>query len=191
MAETETNQVATEQATERNAGATENKDAKPTVDELMAQLANEKAEREKLKSAFDKTSSELAKSKKELRSKLTAEEQEAEAKAEADKAKDERIKELEDKLNHSDAVKAYKDIQNEKTVETLIEAVSDNDHTAIANIIRQEKEAAVKAAQAEWLKSRPQANAGAYSHMTKEQIMAMPDRNERIKAIAQNQDLFK
>ena len=53
-----------------------------------------------------------------------------------------------------------------------------------------EKKAAVKAAQAEWLDSRPQANAGAYSSMTREQIMAIPDRQERLRAIAQNQNLF-
>ena len=70
------------------------------------------------------------------------------------------------------------------------EAVSESDHNAIAAIIESQKKAAVKEAQAEWLKSRPQANAGAYSSMTKEQIMAIPDRNERIRAIAQNQHLF-
>ena len=44
----------------------------PTVDELMAQLATERAEKEKYKSASDKASSEAAKYKKELRSKQTA-----------------------------------------------------------------------------------------------------------------------
>ena len=87
-------------------------------------------------------------------------------------------------------LKAYKAITDEKVVETLIEAVSESDHNAIAAIIENQKKAAVKEAQAEWLKSRPQANAGAYSSMTKEQIMAIPDRNERIRAIAQNQHLF-
>ena len=41
------------------------------------------------------------------------------------------------------------------------------------------------------MKSRPRVNAGGeYSGMTKEQIMAIPDRNERRKAIAMNMDLF-
>ena len=62
--------------------------------------------------------------------------------------------------------------------------------TSAEAIIENQKKAAVKEAQAEWLKSRPQANAGAYSSMTKEQIMAIPDRNERRMAIAQNQNLF-
>ena len=156
----------------------------------MAQLATERAEKEKYKSASDKASSEAAKYKKELRSKQTAEEQEAEAKAEADKLRDEELESLRKELNHNKAVSAYKAITDEKVVETLIEAVSESDHNAIAAIIENQKKAAVKEAQAEWLKSRPQANAGAYSSMTKEQIMAIPDRNERIRAIAQNQHLF-
>lgn len=162
----------------------------PTVEELMSQLASERAEKEKYKNASDKASSEAAKYKKELRSKQTAEEQEAEAKAEADKARDEELEQLRKELNHNKAVSAYKAIQNEKTVEMLIEAVSENDHNAIATILENEKKVAVKEAQAEWLKSRPQANAGAYSSMTKEQIMAISNREERLKAIALNQNLF-
>ena len=193
MVETETSvstvdTQSTQQQSNEPAKAHENN--APTVEELMAQLATERAEKEKYKSASDKASSEAAKYKKELRSKQTAEEQEAEAKAEADKLRDEELESLRKELNHNKAVSAYKAIPDEKVVETLIEAVSESDHNAIAAIIENQKKAAVKAAQAEWLKSRPQANAGAYSSMTKEQIMAIPDRNERIRAIAQNQNLF-
>ena len=193
MAETETNvstvdTQSTQQQSNEPAKAQENNT--PTVEELMAQLATERAEKEKYKSASDKASSEAAKYKKELRSKQTAEEQEAEAKAEADKLREEELESLRKELNHNKAVSAYKAITDEKVVETLIEAVSESDHNAIAAIIENQKKAAVKEAQAEWLKSRPQANAGSYSSMTKEQIMAIPDRNERIRAIAQNQHLF-
>lgn len=190
MAETETNVSTVDAQQQSNEPVKAHENNAPTVEELMAQLATERAEKEKYKSASDKASSEAAKYKKELRSKQTAEEQEAEAKAEADKLRDEELESLRKELNHNKAVSAYKAIQNEKVVETLIEAVSESDHNAIAAIIESEKKAAVKAAQAEWLDSRPQANAGAYSSMTKEQIMAIPDRNERIRAIAQNQHLF-
>lgn len=192
MAETETNtnnNVDT-QATQTQVQEQQKANNTPSVEELMAQLANERAEKEKYKNASDKASSEAAKYKKELRSKQTAEEQEAEAKAEAEKLREEELEALRKELNHNKAVSAYKAIQSEKVVETLIEAVSESDHNAIAAIIENEKKAAVKEAQAEWLNSRPQANAGAYSSMTREQIMAIPDRNERIRAIAQNQHLF-
>ena len=192
MAETETKTTVDSQTTQQVQpnDAQQAKSTTPTIEELMAEIARERAEKEKYKNASDKNSAEAAKYKKELRSKQTAEEQEAEAKAEADRLRDEELENLRKELNHNKAVSAYKSIQNEKVVETLIEAVSESDHNAIAAIIENEKKAAVKAAQAEWLDSRPQANAGAYSSMTREQIMAIPDRQERLRAIAQNQNLF-
>ena len=192
MAETETKTTVDAQTTHQvqPSDAQQAKSTTPTIEELMAEIARERAEKEKYKNASDKNSAEAAKYKKELRSKQTAEEQEAEAKAEADRLRDEELENLRKELNHNKAVSAYKSIQNEKVVETLIEAVSESDHNAIAAIIENEKKAAVKAAQAEWLDSRPQANAGAYSSMTREQIMAIPDRQERLRAIAQNQNLF-
>lgn len=193
MAETETKTTVDANTTQQDQiqqNQSQVKPTTPTIEELMAEIARERAEKEKYKNASDKNSAEAAKYKKELRSKQTAEEQEAEAKAEADRLKDEELENLRKELNHNKAVSAYKSIQNEKVVETLIEAVSDNDHNAIAAIIENEKKAAVKEAQAEWLDSRPQANAGAYSSMTREQIMAIPDRQERLRAIAQNQNLF-
>lgn len=162
----------------------------PSLDALMAQLAQEKAEKEKLKAASDKASKEAAELKRQVRARQTAEEQEAEALAEAKRLEDEEKEAMRKELNHIKAVSAYKTIPEEKTVESLIEAVSELDHAAIASIIEKEKQAAVKIAQAEWMKTRPQVNSGQYSSMTKEQIMAIPDRNERRKAIAMNQDLF-
>ena len=163
----------------------------PTVEELMAQLATERAEKEKYKNRSDKASSEAAEYKKQLRSKQTAEEQEAEAKAEAQKIADEERESMRKELNHIKAVSAYKGV-SEKSVEKLIDAVSESDHTAIATIIENEKKAAVAEAQAEWMRTRPRVNIGGgeYSGMTKDQIMAIPDRNERRRAIAMNQDLF-
>ena len=93
-------------------------------------------------------------------------------------------------LNHIKAVNAYKNIGEEKTVENLIEAVSDADHTAIAAIIEAETKKAVALAEAEWLKTRPRMQSGQYSSMTKDQIMAIADPSERVKAIASNQHLF-
>lgn len=163
----------------------------PTVEELMAQLATERAEKEKYKNRSDKASSEAAEYKKQLRSKQTAEEQEAEAKAEAQRIADEERESMRKELNHIKAVAAYNGV-SEKSVEKLIDAVSESDHTAIATIIENEKKSAVAEAQAEWMRTRPRVNIGGgeYSGMTKDQIMAIPDRNERRRAIAMNQDLF-
>lgn len=191
MAEGITTTTTTEPSTNPETNSQSNPgNAEPTVEELLAQIASERAEKEKYKNISDKAASEAAKYKKELRSKQTAEEKEAEAKAEAERVRNEELENLRKELNHNKAVTAYKAIQNEKVVENLIEAVSEADHAAIAAIIEAEKKAAVKEAQTEWLKSRPQVNAGSYSSMTREQIMAIKDRNERMRAIAQNQNLF-
>jgi multidrug resistance efflux pump len=180
-------------ATETN-GADGQKDGNaentPSVEELLSQLAAERAEKEKYKNASDKASSEAAKYKKELRSKQTAEEQAAEAQAEAEKLQNEKYENAISELNRMKAVSAYKNV-SDKAVEKLIDAVSDADHTAIAAIIESEVKAAVANAQTEWLKSRPPVNAGGeYAGMTKEQIMAISDRAERRKAIAMNPTLF-
>lgn len=162
----------------------------PTIEELMEQLKQANADRDKYKTANDKLSKEAAESKRALRAKQTAEEQEAEAKAEIERATREELENLRKELNHNKAVNAYKSISDDKMVEGLIDAVSDADHNAIASILEKYATAKVKEAQIEWLKSRPPVNVGQYSSMTKEQIMSISDRNERMRAIAQNQNLF-
>lgn len=180
----------TESTVETQEEITDEKDKTPSVEELMSQLANERAEKERFKTQYGKASSEAAKYKKDLRSKQTAEEQEAEAKAEAERLQNEKYEEAISELNRMKAVSAYKNV-SEKSVEKLIDAVSDADHNAIAKIIENEVKAAISNAQAEWMKSRPRVQSGGeYSGMTKEQIMAIPDRDERRKAIAMNIELF-
>ena len=166
-------------------------ETKPNVDELMAQIAQLTSDRDKYKSANDKLSKESADYKRQLRAKLSAEEQQAEEQAEAQRLADEERESMRKELNHIKAVNAYKSISDEKMVESLIDAVSDADHNAIANIMEKYASAKVKEAQTEWLKSRPQANTGQYSSMTAEQIMAIKDADERLKAIAMNQQVFK
>lgn len=178
-----------QQADESKAEA-KNPDLAPSVDELMAQLAAERAEKEKYKTANDKLSKEAADTKRQLRAKQTAEEQEAEAQAEAQRLADEERENLRKENNRFKAMAAYKNL-DEKTVDKLLEAVSDADHATLAAIIEAEVQKAVKEAKAEWMKSRPPVNAGQYSSMTKEQIMAISDRDERRKAMAQNIDLFR
>lgn len=183
--ETKTVTQSTEQNTE-----TQTQDTTPTVEELMAQLAAERAEKEKNKTALDKALKEKGEVTKALRAKQTAEEQEAEAQAEAKRLADEERENMRKELNHIKAVNAYKNISDGK-VEKLIEAVSDADHNAIAEIIDGEIKTAVASAEQEWMSSRPGIGSNAYSSMTKEQIMAITDRSERQKAIALNLDLFK
>ena len=162
----------------------------PSVDELVAKLAAAEAEKLKLKNANDKLSREAADSKRALRAKQTAEERESEEKAEAERQRQEELDNVKNELNHIKAVSAYKTFSDEKTIEQMIEAVSEQDHAAIAAILDLEVDKRVKAAKAEWMKSRPQVNSGNGSSMTKEQILAIKDPSERQRAIAANIDLF-
>ena len=149
-----------------------------------------KSEYDKLKATLDKALKEKGDITKQLRAKQSEDERLSAEQAEAQRIRDEEFEATKAELNRIKAVSAYKSISSEKVVENLIEAVSNADHNAIALIIENEIKAGVKVAQTEWLKSRPQANVGNYSTMTKEQIMAITDRDERMRAIAQNQNLF-
>lgn len=165
----------------------------PTVDELMIQLAKANAEKEKLKNSNDKLSKSEAEMKRQLRAKLTAEEQEAEARKEADVKRQEAYENAISELNKMKAVNAYSSVlSDESIIDSIIEAVDDKDHGAIAFVIKNACEKAVKNAQAEWLKSRPPVKAGTgTSTMTKEEILSIQDPLEQQKAIAQNLHLFK
>lgn len=169
---------------------TETQETNSTIEELKAQLATARAETERFKTANDKLSKSEAEMKRQLRAKQTAEEQEAEAQKEAQRIADEERESMRKELNHIKAVNAYKNISEEKTVEKLIEAVSDADHNEIAQIIAGECKKAVAEAEAKWLKDRPRVQHGQYSGMTKEQILAIQDDTERIRAIAMNKQLF-
>lgn len=163
---------------------TENaKEQTPSVDELMAQLAQLTADRDKYKSANDRLSKSEAEMKRQLRARQTAEEAEAEAKAEAERLREEEFEQMKKELNHNKAVNAYRSITDEKMVESLIDAVSDADHSAIANLLEKYAAAKVKEAQAEWQKSRPRVNIGGSDGLTKEQFDGM--------SIAEKSKLFK
>ena len=176
----------TEQATETN-----NSEKTPTVEELMTQLANERAEKERYKNASDKASSEAAAYKKQLRSKQTAEEQEAEAKAEAEKLQNEKFESMSKELNHIKAVNAYqKTISDENAIDTLIDAIADADHNVISNVIENEVKRRMKEAKAEWLKSRPPINSGGGdSSVTQEQFNKM-DYYQRVEFRNKNPELY-
>lgn len=182
----------TKTTVETTTNATENQSNTPTVEDLIAQLATVNAEKEQLKNSLSKSNSEAANYKKALKAKQSAEEQEADAKAEAERLKDARIAELEKQVNHSNAVSAYRAISDEKTVEKLIEAVSNADHKGIAQIIANECKAAVANAQVEWLENRPPVNSGTSgSAMTREEIMKISDPIQRQQKIAENINLFR
>lgn len=160
-----------------------------TVNETVVDTVS-KAEYEKIKSALDKALKEKGDITKQLRAKQSEDERISAEQAEAQRIRDEEYESAIAELNRMKAVGAYKNI-SEKAVDALITAVSEADHIAIAEIIDKEIKSAVKIAETTWMKSRPAIGSNSYSSMTREQIMAIPDREERQRAIAMNLDLFK
>lgn len=179
------NQPTQEEAETKTTESQENQTAN---EELMAKIAKLETENRKLQNKNNALSSENAEQKKVIRASQTAEQREADEKAEALRLANEEKEAAQKELNYMRAVAAYKNISEEKTVENLIEAISESDHASVAAIIENEKAKAVKAAKAEWEKTTPppQHGTGDIPSMTVAEAMKIPDREQRLKAIAKS-----
>lgn len=89
--------VGSDLETKKTENAEEKKEDTPSIEELMTQLANERAEKVRTKNALDNALKENGEVKKQLRSKMTAEEQLDAAKKEQEEAKDALIAEYQAK----------------------------------------------------------------------------------------------
>ena len=138
----------------------------PTVEELIAKLAQRDADYAKLKNSFDTTSSELSTAKKQLKQKMTAEEQIEEEKRLADEAKDAKIQELESKFRMMDYSKRYMGIgMDEKTAEMLSELTgeltdADKFFSVLDKFMKEKIKSAGENAVQELIKSNPEIKAG-------------------------------
>lgn len=138
----------------------------PTVEELMAKIAQKDADYAKLKNAFDTKASALSKTEKQLKAKMTAEEQLEEAKKAADEAKDARIQELESKFRTMDYSKRYMGIgMDEKTAETLSELTGeltepDKFFSALDKFMKTKIKSAGEDAIQELIKKNPEIKSG-------------------------------
>lgn len=140
-----------------------------TVDSLMAQMAQLKAENAKNKTALDKalhTNGELT---KQLRAKMTASEQEAEAKREAEEAQANRIRDLEEYKARSEARERYLTLgMPADMAKEAADAEVKRDMDALASVYKRYQEASLKAHEAEWLKNRPVPTTGREEEKAKE-----------------------
>lgn len=148
------------------AGEGESESNTPTVEELIAKLAQKDADYIKLKNSFDNTSSELSTAKKQLKAKMSAEEQIEEEKRLADEAKDAKIQELESKFRMMDYSKRYMGIgMDEKTAETLSALTgeledADKFFSALDKFISVSKKSAGENAVQELIKNSPDIKIG-------------------------------
>ena len=133
----------------------------PTVEELMIELAKERAEKAKLKTSFDQASSDAAKYKKALREKQSAEEIMTEEKAKAEEEYKKYVAELESYKKTAEAKARYALMgMNEELSLKAAEAEIKGDMDELAAIQKRHTESLLRAKEQEWLKSRPEINSG-------------------------------
>lgn len=138
----------------------------PTVEELQAIVAQKDAEYAKLKNTLDKKTSELSSTQKQLKAKMTAEEQEASAINERIAALEKENAEMKAQARMSIYSKRYMGIgMDEKTAESLSEMTGElEDVDKFFSALGKFMEAKIKSAEDDAiqkiLKENPEINAG-------------------------------
>lgn len=175
----ETAATATEESTlEQTAQSqSETTDNTPKVEDLMAELAQLKADAARNKNALDKALREKGEITKKLREKQTAEEAEAEAKAEAEAERAEREAEKDKIIAQYEAKAMFAEMGlSGKELDAAIDAKMNGDektvYSVIAKFYEAKYESALKTKESEWLGNRPPVNVGVgeSTTLTKEQF---------------------
>lgn len=178
---------------EEPAAAPEANNDVETLDSLKQQLAEERAAKARDKAALDKALKQVGDLTKQLRSKQTQQEIDDEAKRTAEEQTKEYIAALEAYKHENEAKERYllQGMDSEMAKKAAAAEVA-GDMDALMNIQRQYTDSVIKAKEAEWKKSMPKAHVGdgSYPAMTKEEILAIKDDEERVKAIAQHLNMF-
>ena len=168
-------------------------DEKPTPSELSTeeQLQKLMIENAKMKRAMERANSEAADYKKKYNATLSEQEKASLEKAEAEARRDERLAELERENSIHKFTESFLDLGYDK--ESAIQAATaqvDNDIDTLFKLQKKILDEKLLAKEQELYKSIPRAKTGVYASMTKDQIMAITDRQERHKAMAENWELF-
>ena len=164
---------------------------KPTTKSAEDQLQALMIENAKLKRAMDKASSEAADYKKKYNATLSEQEKASLEKAEEQARRDERLAELEREVSVHRFTEQFLDLGYDK--ESAIAAATaqvDGDIDTLFKLQKKIIDEKILAKEQELIKDIPRAKTGVYASMTRDQIMAIPDREERRKAMAENWELF-
>ena len=164
---------------------------KPTTKSTEEQLQALMIENAKLKRAMDKASSEAADYKKKYNATLSEQEKASLEKAEEQARRDERLAELEREVSVHRFTEQFLDLGYDK--ESAIAAATaqvDGDIDTLFKLQKKIIDEKILAKEQELIKDIPRAKTGVYASMTRDQIMAIPDREERRKAMAENWELF-
>lgn len=143
-----------------------NEENPPSVEELLATIAQKDAEYAKLKNTLDKKTSELSSTQKHLKAKMTAEEQEASAINERIAALEKENAEMKAQARISIYSKRYMGIgMDEKTAEALSELTgeltdTDKFFSALGKFVQSVKKQSGEDALQTYLKDNPDIKAG-------------------------------
>lgn len=184
-----TNVTATEATAEVGTEA-KTTDEQPTasVEEQLQKLMVENA---KMKRAMDKAASEAADYKKKYNATLSEKEQADMAKAEEQARRDERLAELERVNSIHEFTENFLDLGYDKETATkAATAQVDGDIETLFKLQKKVMDERVLAKEQELMRDIPRARTGVYASMTKDQILAIKDRDEMRRAIAENIELF-
>lgn len=181
----------TNETTKVETKTTESKDEQSPATSSEDQMQKLMVENAKLKRAMERANSEAADYKKKYNATLSEKEQADMAKAEEQARRDERLAELERENSIHKFTEQYLDLGYDK--ESAIAAATaqvDNDVEILFKLQKKVIDEKVLAKEQELIKDIPRAKTGVYSSMTADQIMAIPDREERHKAMIENIELF-
>lgn len=160
----------------------------PSIEEVMARASQAEADAKKWKNEFDKQSSQIASLKRTVQSLQTAEQRKESEDREAKEAHDAEVARLQEFERKTLAKERYlMQGMSPEMAEKAANAEVSGNMDELANIQKQHTESTLKAARAEWQGSQRQPNfgTGEYSSMTIAEAMKIPDRAQRLRALAQ------
>lgn len=173
----------------------EENNSTPTIEELMTQLSEARAESAKLKLANDKASKEAAGYKKQLQAKMSAEERANEAENERITALEEENKQMKAQMRMASYSKRYIGIgMDEKTADSMAEMTgdlidADKFFSALDKFIQGKVKTAGEDALQKFLKDRPDIKAGSGAS---ENSLALEKAKELAKGSSGvNEDILK
>lgn len=167
-------------------------DKKPTVEDLLKQLAAEQATNKRYKDALDKATSEAAENKKKLKAKMTADEQAQAEALERQRQTETELAELRRAVALTETSKRFMGLSmDEATATKAAEALIDSENDALFSILEAHIQAVKTGEEQKFLMNRPNipAGNGTAQTVTKEQFRKM-DYNEMRKLRQDNPSLF-
>lgn len=165
----------------------------PTVEELMKQLASEQAMNKRYKLALDKATNEVAENKRQLKAKLTADEQAQAEALEKQRRTEEELAELKRTIALSETSKRFMALSMDEAIASRAsDALIDGDMDSLFQILGEHINSIRTGAEQRFLASRPNITAGSGTSSTVSQkefdSMSYMD---RLKLFEENPSLYE